>query len=90
MSYSNAYEILKILANECRKQNGMAISREFSRDEKQNFEKNQEYKSYLEELASSRYIKISKESCSTGELWIIEVKPKGYLKAFELASKNIY
>ena len=87
MSYSNIYEILKILANECKKQNGMAVYREFPIDEKQNFEKNKEYKFYLEKLASSRYIKIDKEFYSMHESWAIEVKPKGYLKAFELAHR---
>ena len=79
MLNSNSQEMLQYLANEYKNRGGKDVVYNFDNNDKQNFEKNQEYKFHLEELEASGYINVNKEPYMTGEYWMIEVTPKAYM-----------
>lgn len=79
MLNSDSQEMLQYLADEYKKRNGKDVVFNFDNNDKQNFEKNQEYKFYLEELHSLGYVNVKKEPYMTGEYWMIKVTPKSYM-----------
>ena len=80
MLKENTYQCLKTIKNECNKKSCQNACYKFSKNDKY-----QKYRLYLEKLSDWKYIQVLKKLHVDHELWMIKIKPKGfvYIKCYE-------